>query len=614
MASEIEIELAHALNSWGGALIQAGNFEGAIETLRAARDIYFRHRDRNPVGRAESLTNYALALKTVGLMIDAKLALQEALEIATSSGHSDQIRRIQAADAQLGDSLREWEDTYASLIESANYALREERYGTAYLRFCICAKLAGSKGDFRGGLRALEMAFAIEPRLESHDLNPARARTLKARLLGGAGWRSGEIIGILISGAYLWLARLKQPLLAGDFATITAEMHDHFRMLARLLLDAGRVEEALTAFEAGRALAHSVEVDRGIFDGVVAANPFSPDGKAVSTEILEQAQALLSKNEVFVVFAALPPDLVVFVVGVTGVNTHSTPVGSDFAQREQFIEQLGLIPIRLQERVGERALPRQIIEIARALTASVGSRIVRALMPYAELHSVPWRAVLRHVGIPWSQLRCGVEFGMLLRTTMVNSQEPLGCIALGYGSTGIPPDVIDLGDEARQFADAYGKHGLCVVPCSGGDVKQALLSKSTVLISCHGSAGTGFAEGQLVLYLSGGGEMVDSVIPEQVAAPVVILSACESGVYRTASGDFPVGAAASFIRAGARYCVGARFRLNARFSASFFRLLALELAQGVSMVDAFSKASEACEEIGFEPWQDLACVELMGGP
>jgi hypothetical protein len=58
-----------------------------------------------------------------------------------------------------------------------------------------------------------------------------------------------------------------------------------------------------------------------------------------------------------------------------------------------------------------------------------------------------------------------------------------------------------------------------------------------VLISCHGKSVDSPDGPQLVLELADGALAVDDVFPERVVATLVILSACESGVYHMAWSD-----------------------------------------------------------------------------
>ena len=57
-------------------------------------------------------------------------------------------------------------------------------------------------------------------------------------------------------------------------------------------------------------------------------------------------------------------------------------------------------------------------------------------------------------------------------------------------------------------------------------------------------------------------------------------------------GDHPIGAAPSLIRAGARYCVGARFPVGAVFAASFMKELSLKLANGQGVLASFAESLE----------------------
>ncbi len=79
-------------------------------------------------------------------------------------------------------------------------------------------------------------------------------------------------------------------------------------------------------------------------------------------------------------------------------------------------------------------------------------------------------------------------------------------------------------------------------------------------------------------------------------------------------GDFPIGILPLLLRAGARYCIGARFRIGAEFAAKFIRELGVKLAQGLEVSKAFSETSDALEKNGADLWRDLACIELIGGP
>jgi len=198
MAAEIELEKAHAFNSWGCALLHLGSYDAAIDVFRSARDIYRKYEGREPVGRAETLTNFAQVLRHMARDTEAELALQEALAIAEAVGHTDQIRRIQIALAQLDSPLVDPTKIYETTISAAVEAQLQGRYSTAYLRRCVCAELAADRGDTPVGLDAVAKALELEHRLDSQDLNPAKLRMMKAKLLEHSGASREEIISVCI--------------------------------------------------------------------------------------------------------------------------------------------------------------------------------------------------------------------------------------------------------------------------------------------------------------------------------------------------------------------------------------------------------------------------------
>ena len=91
-------------------------------------------------------------------------------------------------------------------------------------------------------------------------------------------------------------------------------------------------------------------------------------------------------------------------------------------------------------------------------------------------------------------------------------------------------------------------------------------------------------------------------------APLVILSACESGVYQMGGGDFPIGGAPELLRSGVQHCIGSRFKLDARFAAGFFPALARELANGSTVGAAMADVSSRQLSGGADLWRHLGCV------
>lgn len=611
-ALDLELEKAHAFNSWGSALNYLERFNAAIDIFHAARKIYSKHRGVNRVGVAETLTNYAHALRLTNKQTAAELALMEAQSIAVEGGHQDQVRRIKLALIQLDSPSIKKDEADAFLWAAAAKAEEAQQFSVAYVRRCIHAEFAATHDDTAVGLAIVAAARKLEARLDPNDPNPAKLRMTWSRLLEQDGRADEDVVGVLIEGASLWFERIGRPLKDADFWTMTAAMHEHFRMLADYLIRLNRIEESVAAFEAGRALAHAVEVDNRFFERVIKNNPFSLRNVSVDLGLLQAARDSIGHNDALVILAVLPPNLVAYVIGKTGIDVAHVPMPERIEDREQLFTDIRMIPLRLQERrAGGTAIPGEARSLAEKVQRLLSGRVVRALMPHSHLHDIPWRAVLRDVGLEWKQLPCGVEFGLFLRSGSLEPCRPGACVALGSGTAGRDASSVDLREEARAFAQSFGADSRVIVNCTTGDVASALRSADTVLISCHGSQDR---DGRLVLELANGSHVADDVFPEVVHAKLIMLSACESGVYQMAWSDFPVGAAPLLLRTGARFVIGARFRVDATFAASFFPKVAELLAAGHLIGQAVAEASAACEAAGADLWRDLACLELLGGP
>ena len=103
----------------------------------------------------------------------------------------------------------------------------------------------------------------------------------------------------------------------------------------------------------------------------------------------------------------------------------------------------------------------------------------------------------------------------------------------------------------------------------------------------------------------------DQVVPRVVQSVLVILSACESGVYEMAWGDEPAGAAPLLLHRGARFCIGTRFPIGVMFAGRFFPRLMERLAGGEDLVTSFWVALSYSEQTGADRWKDIACPELI---
>lgn len=609
LMAQIECEKAHALNSSGAALLQQGLPAQAVEVLNRAREILRRHSGDDRTGHAEVLTHLALALDATGRGTSAGFALGEAVDIATATGNSDQLFRILVVADRIGADLTP-SDRVLDLIEAgAAQALETERPGIAYLRYCTGASLASrGGGNVEAGRRIVGIARELEGRIDPHDPNVPKMRYFEAMLLREAGEPPARFTNALVEGAHHWYRRIAVPLVPADFRSRTSDLHFHVRLLAGCLLEAGRLEEGLVAFEAGRALGYAVDIDPAFFSRVVLRNPFPEDGGGVDLTLLRQAQVGLGPDDVAVVLGVIPPRIVAFLVGRNSVECVAVDAAVRQADLDLLDAQLKVLPRRLAEGVGLRAVPGAVLSLTREIARRIGPRAVASVIPYNSLHMVPWRAILRECGLPWGRLAFPVGFSSLLRRGGKPPEAYEGTVlTLGYGTAG----GVDLREEAEQFARAFAGRNTALPRCRAADVRRALQSDAVVLLSCHGQA-VNEAEGSgLILHLEDGAARAGDVFPPRVSAPLVILSACDSGVYFMAWGDYPLGAAPALLQRGARAVIGARFPIDARYAADFFTSAAQRLAAGASVELAFSATLEEMEGGGSDRWRDLACLELL---
>lgn len=610
LSGYLAAEAVQTLNGWGQAYFSLHEPAAAIGLLRRAREISRRHPEVGTLGQAEVLTNLAAAHAMNGDPTTADLALQEAFDVVGQTEDWDQWFRIAVFAVQLGSSLVPRSDIEGLVEAGARDAKEGGRPGVAVRRYCVGLALLCDTEAFAAAGRMAAAARRLEPRLDPRDILRVQLRDLQARLVIESGQADGAAVVLLLEGAHLWYEMIAAPLVPGDFQTHSSRLHDHFRTLAAALLRMGRVEEAFLSFEAGRALAHAADTDRDFLSQVIRRNPFDSDGVGVNLDALRAAQRSLSFGEAAVVLTVCPPTLVTYIVDRDKVEKFSHTLGSSQASLEQFDKEVRSIPRNLEKSVALKAVPDPLATVAKEITRRVDGRTIRVFVPYDILHIVPWRALLRNSGLPWTQFPGPIGFSFLFWRGTDNP--PLGSgrniIALGYGTAG----AIDLQDEARSFAAEFGDRGQLVLGCTGTHVTQALETDAIVLVSCHGTARVQGAEVSLILKLSDGDALAEAIFPVLVASPLVILSACDSGVYQMAWSDYPIGAAPELLRRGARYCIAARFPVNAEFAAEFFKRLAHRLAAEVPVGLAFAEALGELEAAGSDRWRHLACLELLG--
>ncbi len=612
--SAFDIQRADTHNSLGNTRLHYRAWGAAIDCYQDARTIYERHRAESAWALAYTLTNLGLVWNVTGQHYRAESALMEARGIIDAVGDLDQQRRIDIALIQLGSAAIPPDQRLPIIRRAAEAVAEDSQTALAFTRFCIGAEIAEKDGAVDEGFRMLADARALLPLLQWDDFGAPRLVNVEAGLMEQAGRSSDQIICLLVAGAALWYNRITQPLPPEDFNAVSSSLHDHFRRLARHLLNRGRSEESLLAFETGRALGYAVEVDVGFIQRVLHHSPFATDGSSIDLTLIREAQASIALGEVAIVVCALPPDVVAFLVERDRVTHVSLALPEGHDAIDTFTSDIKKIPGKLEGQEGSAAIPGILHDLGRVIADRIDGRLVRALYPYAFFHAVPWRAVLRANGVDWQRMPFAVGFGLLMRDEVTTlTADGMRVTALGHGAS---RRGLDFTDENRAFARHFGERALVSAPCSEDMLRNALASDEIVFLSSHGEAEQMDGDVRLMLLLADTtGQTVriaaEQVVPLVVRSPYVILCACYSGAYQMAWGDYPVGGAPLIVRRGAKFCLCTRFAVNSEFTASFFDDMGSRLAAGADFVTAFIASLASHDGDESHLWENLACLELL---
>ena len=610
-------ERANAQNSLATSYLMLDRGKEDLECARAllneARQTHLDFPDSTRVGEAQTLTNLGQVLRKLNKLLEAELALREALDVIETTGDLDQRFRTLTALMRIGSSIVIKENWWKLLQASIDDAKNRKWFAKAHQRSAIAAHIAFKNGESDKGLAFVVYGRDLESYIDQPNLTFAQIRHEEASLLLQESMENIEAAtSALIEGCFHWYSCISGSLESEDFGAHAEQLHNHFRFTSELLLTLNRAEEALFVFESGRSLHHATQVDPSFLNRTVAKNPFSLEGK-IDCEQLNESIKTIQEGDCAVVLAILPKGIIGFIV--TGQSIETVRISLDPNRIELLANEVRELPFRLQQGEELSAIPTEIKFIAKQIAQKVGSRIICGLTPHFWLHGVPWRVVLRHNRMTWKQLLFPIEYAFLLRHEGGNSRtiNLKKLTSLGHGTT----EAIDLNDEAQQFAESFDVNSDFIENATSTDLTIALQQSTVVFVSCHGTE----QSEDLGLHLSrdGGREselsLVANLLPSSVATELAILSACDSGVYLVADGDFPVGGIPILLRAGVRFCIGSRFAIRALFTQSFFETFKIELLENPNVVECFVATLEVIEKLGTQDlWRDLACIDLFGGP
>ncbi|MET9395634.1 CHAT domain-containing protein [Streptomyces sp. NPDC006624] len=146
--------------------------------------------------------------------------------------------------------------------------------------------------------------------------------------------------------------------------------------------------------------------------------------------------------------------------------------------------------------------------------------------------------------------------------------------------------------EARAVARLLSVEAATGAEVTGDRVLGALGSRSLVHVAGHGrlSTGDGFEHG---MELADGTLRASDLIGRRVAAGLVVLSGCETGVNEYRAGDEPVGLTRALLLGGSRTVIAGQWRVVDGSAAALFSVFHRQLAAGHGSADALHRAARA---------------------
>ncbi|MGO8903520.1 MAG: CHAT domain-containing protein [Isosphaeraceae bacterium] len=572
LAEATQTEKAHALVSWGKSLFKLRQYREAINRYEQAREIYHKYPSGNRAGVPQALTNLAVAAAQVDDLYRADLALREAKEVAETQRDSDQVHRILVCAVQIGSGIVEEEKRFGVLVDAAEAAAREGHLPTAIRRFAIAAQYKLDKGNAAERMGLIERAKELARGVPGNLPDKCKLYETEAQIRDERGDSPGDILPCLLEGARAWHRLYAQNLHQLDAYNLGRDIHFHFRRTADVLMRMGRADEALVAFEAGRALAHIRQVDPAFLDEFLKQELFPPDAVRVDVTMLRRLQATLSPGQVVIACINIPREFVFYAIRKDSIS----PARFHIADTQEETNKLsrGLVETRyeLEKGRGRDAISAPAKEMAKVICGLAEKDVIHRFVPYGPLHAVPWRVLLKETGLSWEQVGFATTYALLpLAVSLAAPDLTKGnVVCLGFD----PDEHSAFIEEPQQVAAIFGNRGKFVERCTEQNVRTALENATILDLSCHGGAQDPHADVELVLRLADPGNPYRDVplllfCPERVNPALVILSACYSGVYNMSVGDFPVGGAPVLLQRGVRFCVAMRFKVSANFARDF---------------------------------------------
>jgi tetratricopeptide (TPR) repeat protein len=569
-------------NRVGAAAIDLARAELAVadgrdrEALRLAQQAGAAYSEAALVeGNARAEVIRAQALLQLGEVDQARKLYDETLQLARQR----QLLPVElrcligqgrvAQCAKDGATARAAFESAISLFEDQRRALPGDEIRSAFLSDHLL--------PFRELLRMALDAMARTASRENadqvlHQQERFRARTLGDRLVqapqSGADAESQDLRSRLN-----WLYRRLRR--AQEDAEPATALADEVRSMERELLE-------------------RVRRQRLVADSTPARGPFEDDFSA------ERLRAALGADDALVEYGVIDDELFACIVTSDAVSVHrglaswSDAVTAVRSARFQ-IETLryGAAPVAHQLDI----LTRRSEKRMQQLHALLWARLQEALAPYRRIAIVPHAQLAM---LPFGALHDGRRF---LAESVELATVPSARIALHRlrRAAKVPERALVLGESASlPHAEQEARFVASLFPAStvltGSEATIAALYASAehadvIHLACHAqfrSDSPMFS----ALHLHDGALTAESIEALKLRAGIVVLSACETGLAETGSGDEMVGLVRAFLIAGAARIVASLWPVDDRITAEFMARFYPALSEGRSPAAALRSAQE----------------------
>ncbi|WP_297853455.1 CHAT domain-containing protein [Meiothermus sp.] len=616
-ARGMQMELAEALTTLGGAQAKQGALEEARQTLERAREGWlalqnalqaalvdvsvaslFLESGRQgqveayeqavlvagraiealsevPSAKALGLSVMAEALLDLGNRPEAKRYLEEAASLAVGLGIPDLTIRIERLRGQM--ALLENRTQAAELhfkraierLEGVRASLRVDEFKSAYL---------GDKLEVYGDLVDL-LLKAQRPGEAFEYAERAKSRALVDLLARG--------VEILRTTPDSEVERLQQEL-----AQARQELNQHFLAMEAESLGGNRSshwEKMLTLEERVTQLVRELE----------RLQPETAMVEQVRAFHLQDLQQALKPGTILLEYFHTREGLMAFVVD--GERVEVVRELGTMEQVRQHVEQLEFFLSRVAQGgimlkiYGEEALKRSVDDHLQALHRMLieplplelsGQSLI--VVPHGMLHAVPFAALFdgKQYLIDRAEISLAPSAAVYALCTQRARRELGPLVAFGVPLEHIPQATLEV-EQISQLAQSA--HTFVGEAATLQNFFAAAPEAEVLHIATHGAfrpdnpmfSGLRMADGWLA---------ARDLYNLRLGADLVVLSACETGLAKQASGDELMGLVRGFLYAGAPCLVASLWPVRDDATAKFMTTFYSNLRSGMSVAEALRKA------------------------